>query len=90
MTFFSKNTSTVVKRLGCYIALKIGLPHRLLLPDCASNGRGWSKNTQKYDHVVYECPLSCLLMIILLISRFENFGPQMTFFGFTFSSQGNS
>ena len=40
--------------------------------------------SHEYDHVVYECPLSCLLMIILLISRFENFGPQMTFFGFTF------
>ena len=34
MTFLCKNTSTVVKRLGCYIALKIGLPHRQLLPDC--------------------------------------------------------
>ena len=38
MTFFSKNTSSVVKRLGCYIALNIGLPHRLLLPDCVKAG----------------------------------------------------
>ena len=57
MTFFSKNTSIVVKRLVCYIASNIGLPHRRLLSDCDVRGGG-GQNSQKNGYVVSGCPLS--------------------------------